>query len=136
MGFFKRLFGIEVRPGEPAALSDMESFNEVVKSGRPSLVYFYHLWCSSCQVMGGLLNEIGPGYVGRIDLYKLDIHKVPGAAAKLSITGVTGPSTSITKTSLSPSWARTTVTNCNSAIEIKTKPVNRKMVLIILISFP
>ena len=88
MGFFKRLFGIEVRPGEPAALSDMESFNEAVKSGRPSLVYFYHLWCSSCQVMGGLLNEIGPGYVGRIDLYKLDIHKVPGAAAKLSITGV------------------------------------------------
>ncbi len=88
MGFFKRLFGIEVKPGEPVPLSGIESFDEAVKGGRPSLIYFYHLWCSSCQVMGGLLNEMGPEYIDRIDLYKLDIHKVPGAAAKHSITGV------------------------------------------------
>ncbi|MBN2185664.1 MAG: thiol reductase thioredoxin [Candidatus Krumholzibacteriota bacterium] len=88
MGFFKRLFGIEVNPGEPVSLPDIASFNEAVNGEKPCLVYFFHLWCSSCQVMGGLLNEIGPEYLGRIDFYKVDIHKVPAAASEHKISGV------------------------------------------------
>ena len=88
MGFFKRLFGIEVNPGEPVSLPNIVSFNEAVNGERPCLVYFFHLWCSSCQVMSGLLNEIGPGYLDRINFYKVDVHKVPDAAAVHGISGV------------------------------------------------
>ena len=88
MGFFKRLFGIEVKPGEPVSLPNNVDFNEAINSGTPSLVYFFHLWCSSCQVMSGLLNEIGPEYLGRINFYKVDVHKVPDAATAHKISGV------------------------------------------------
>ncbi len=88
MGFFKRLFGIEVKRGEPVSLSNNAHFNEAISGDIPSLVYFFHLWCSSCQVMGGLLNEVGPEYIDRIDFYKVDIHKVPKAATAHRISGV------------------------------------------------
>ena len=88
MGFFKRLFGIEVKPGEPVSLPDNVNFQKAINSGTPCLVYFFHLWCSSCQVMSGLLNEIGPEYLDKINFYKVDIHKVPGVAAEHGISGV------------------------------------------------
>ncbi|MBN2069915.1 MAG: hypothetical protein JW814_00545 [Candidatus Krumholzibacteriota bacterium] len=88
MGFFKRLLGLEVKPGEPVALQDLAGYKKATGSNTPSLVYYFHLWCSSCQVMGGLLNEIGPDYTETIDFYKLDIHKVPEAATAQAVSAV------------------------------------------------
>ncbi len=88
MGFLKRLLGLEVIPGEPVSLPSYKNFEEAINGDSPGLIYFFHLWCSSCQVMGGLLNEIGPEYVGKVNFFKLDIHKVPKVAAKLKISGV------------------------------------------------
>jgi thioredoxin-like negative regulator of GroEL len=88
MGFIKRLLGLEVRPGEPEKLTDM-SFEGIVKeSGLPCFVYFYHLWCSSCQVMGGLLNELGPEYKESARFYKIDITKDPHTAGKYRVNAV------------------------------------------------
>ncbi|MFO7915420.1 MAG: thioredoxin domain-containing protein [Candidatus Krumholzibacteriales bacterium] len=88
MGFIKRFLGLEQEPGEPRKISD-RIFDEVIsESELPCMVYFYHLWCSSCQVMGGLLNEIGPEYVDRASFYKMDIMKDPHTAAKFNIKSV------------------------------------------------
>lgn len=88
MGFIKRLLGLEVNPGEPLRISDVEFDNLVSDKERPCFVYFYHLWCSSCQVMGGLLNEIGPGYTEKANFYKMDISKDPHSADRLSVGAV------------------------------------------------
>lgn len=88
MGFFKRLIGIETRPGEPEALPD-EIFDETI--GEPDLpvfVFFFNNWCSGCQVMHGLINEIGPDYIGRARFYKMDATRSPHAITALQIKGV------------------------------------------------
>jgi thioredoxin 1 len=38
--------------------------------------------------MGGLLNEIGPKYVGRIDFFKLDIDQSPEIAAEYNVRSI------------------------------------------------
>lgn len=88
MGFFKRLIGIETKPGEPEPLSD-EMFDETVREpDMPVFVVFFSLWCSGCQVMLGLLNEVGPEYIGRGHFYKMDVGNSPHAITALEIRGV------------------------------------------------
>jgi thioredoxin-like negative regulator of GroEL len=88
MGFLKRLLGLETRPGEPEALHD-EAFEATVTGPElPVFVFFFNLWCSSCQVMHGLLNEVGPEYTGRARFYKMDATKSPRAVTAMEIRGV------------------------------------------------
>jgi len=88
MGFIRRFLGLEQEPGQPAKLND-RIFDQVISDSElPCMVYFYHLWCSSCQVMGGLLNEIGPEYMDRINFYKIDIMKDPHTAEKYNVRSV------------------------------------------------
>jgi len=88
MGFLKRLLGLEQKPGEPKSLSDVVFADEVLKNERPCIVDFYSLWCSPCQVMSGLLNELGPGYIGRVDFFKMDVTKHPYAPSRYNISSV------------------------------------------------
>mgnify|MGYP001765734338 CR=1 FL=1 len=88
MGFLRKLLGLEVKPGEPAPLSDSIFYNEIAGKELPCFVYFFSLWCSSCQVMGGLLNEIGPEYADKACFYKIDVSKNPEATARFEIKGV------------------------------------------------
>jgi len=88
MGFFKRLLGLEQRPGETRPLRD-ESFEfEVLQSDIPSIVDFYSLICSPCQVMSGLLNEIGPDYIGKVNFFRLDVTKNPYTASRYNVSSV------------------------------------------------
>ena len=88
MGFFKKLLGLETQPGEPEALPD-KIFDEIVgEPDMPVFVFFFNLWCSGCQVMHGLLNEVGPEYLGRARFYKMDVNKSPHAVTVLGIKGV------------------------------------------------
>ena len=38
--------------------------------------------------MGGLLNEIGPDYVGRVNIFKLNVTQSPETAARFQIRSV------------------------------------------------
>lgn len=88
MGFFKRLVGLETKPGEPETLPD-KIFDETIgEPDMPMFVLFFNLWCSGCQVMHGLLNEVGPEYLGRARFYKMDVNKSPHAVTVLGIRGV------------------------------------------------
>jgi len=88
MGFFKKLLGLERSPGEPEPLPD-EKFDETVGSPEmPVFIVFFSLWCSSCQVMLGLLNEVAPEFLGRARFYKMDAGRSPHAITALGIRGV------------------------------------------------
>ena len=88
MGLFKRLLGLETKPGEPETLPD-KIFDETIgEPDMPMFILFFNLWCSGCQVMHGLLNEVGPEYLGRARFYKMDVNKSPHAATVLGIRGV------------------------------------------------
>ncbi len=88
MGFFKKLLGLEQKPGEPVPLTDRELDQAISENGVTVFIYCFHLWCSSCQVMSGLLNEIGPDYVERAKFYKLDVSKNPASGQRFEVSGV------------------------------------------------
>ena len=54
----------------------------------PVFVFFFNNWCSGCQVMHGLINEVGPEYLGRARFYKMDATRSPRAVTALEIRGV------------------------------------------------
>ena len=88
MGFLKRFFGLETKPGELQPLTDDRFDAEVLASDTASFVYFFNLWCNSCQVMSGLLNEIGPDYLGKARFFKLDTGKNPYTPGRYTVISV------------------------------------------------
>ncbi len=88
MGFLKRLLGLETKPGEAENLPD-ELFDETVREpDLPVFVLFFNNWCSGCQVMHGLINEVGPEYLDRARFYKMDATRSPHTVTALEIRSV------------------------------------------------
>jgi thioredoxin 1 len=73
MSIFKSLFSGEVKPGAPMQTTDATFDNDILKSELPVLLDFWSPTCMPCQVMGGLLREVGPEYAGRINVFKLNV---------------------------------------------------------------
>ena len=88
MGVLGKLFGGKPKPGrpQPTVLATFEE--DVLSATRPVVVDFWAKWCAPCQVTSGLLDEIGPEYVGKIDFYKLDIDQSPEIAAQYKVRSI------------------------------------------------
>jgi thioredoxin-like negative regulator of GroEL len=87
MGFFKKLFNRELKSGQVVEIAD-ETFEQMVLAQEiPSVVEFYSTRCSHCHVMTGLLNEIGPDYAGRLNIFKIKTDENPQIAVQYQIQG-------------------------------------------------
>ncbi len=75
MGFLKNLFFRPPKPGKPLPITDESFQEEVLESEIPAVVDFWSPRCPPCQVMGGLLDEIGPDYAGRVQIFKLNVEQ-------------------------------------------------------------
>jgi thioredoxin 1 len=88
MGFLKDLFFKPPKPGKPLPVTDASFAEEVLKSEIPVVVDFWSARCSPCQVMGGLLDEIGPDYAGRVRIFKLNVDQNPETAMQYRIQSI------------------------------------------------
>ena len=88
MGFLRKLFGGTDKPGKPAPVTDDAFTSDVLNSDLPAVVDFWSPTCAPCQVMGGLLNELGPDYVDRIRIFKVNVEECPLTAEQYRIRGV------------------------------------------------
>ena len=85
MSIFKDLFASgAVKPGKPMETSD----NDILKSELPVLLDFWSPTCMPCQVMGGLLREVGPEYAGRVNIFKLNVAQNMQAATAFRIRSI------------------------------------------------
>lgn len=84
----KKLFEKKVVPGRPEPVDDTNFNEEVLGSTEPVLVDFWAPWCAPCRLVGGLLEEIGPDYHGRMRILKLNIDENPQTAAKYGIQSI------------------------------------------------
>jgi thioredoxin 1 len=87
MGFFKSLFNRTPKPGKPRPVTDGSFEQDVLAPGTPAAVNFWSPRCPHCQVMSGLLDEIGPEYEGRVNIFKLNVLQNPTSAVQYQIRG-------------------------------------------------
>ena len=52
------------------------------------LLDFWSPTCAPCQVMGGLLRELGPEYAGRVNIYKLNVAENQETASRFRIRSI------------------------------------------------
>ncbi len=88
MGFFSDMFKREPKPGKPLEVTDGDFEVKVLRSSIPCAVDFWSNRCGPCQVMGGLLSEIGPDYVGRAAIFKLNVDDNWDTAQKYGVSSV------------------------------------------------
>ena len=60
----------------------------MIESEIPALVDFSASWCAPCKVMGGLLNDVGPEYEGRVNIFKLNVEQNQQTAAKFGVRSI------------------------------------------------
>ncbi len=81
MGLFDKIFNKTPKPGKPQPVTDETFGDEVLSSDLPVVVDFWSRTCPPCQVMGGLLNELGPEYIGKLKIFKMNVdenRQMPG----------------------------------------------------------
>ena len=88
MGLLDRLFNRPPKPGKPRAVTDESFEQEVLASDTPAAVDFWSPRCPPCQVMGGLLNEIGPDYAGQVNILKLNVDQNPQTATTYQVMNI------------------------------------------------
>ncbi len=88
MSFLKNLFNRPPKPGKPRPVTDETFEQEVLTSDIPAVVDFWSSTCPPCQVMSGLLNDIGPEYAGRVNIFKLNVNENAQTAMLYQIRSV------------------------------------------------
>lgn len=84
----RKIFEKRVVPGKPEPVDDHSFAEQVLGSDLPVLVDFWAPWCAPCQLVGGLLEEIGPEYAGRLRILKLNVDQSPETARRYGITSI------------------------------------------------
>ena len=70
------------------ALSVEEFDDKIHNSGLPVLVEFGAPWCSPCKQIDPILLNLATVYVGKIEVFTIDVDQAPELAMKFGVMGV------------------------------------------------
>ena len=74
--------------GNTLKITDANFDSEVSKSNVPVLVDFWAEWCGPCRLMSPILDEIAPGYQGRLKIGKLNVDENQDAPTKFGVMNI------------------------------------------------
>ena len=66
----------------------MESFQQIINSGKPLLVDFFATWCGPCKAMSPIIESVAKDMQGNARILKIDVDKNKSIAAKYNIQAV------------------------------------------------
>ena len=66
----------------------METFSELIKSGKPVLVDFYAGWCRPCKAMEPIVKDVAKTLDGKLRIIKVDIDRSVQAARAYGVQAV------------------------------------------------
>jgi len=58
-------------------ISDSTFEEEVLNSSTPVLVDYWAEWCGPCKAIGPVLEDVAPGYSGKVKIVKMNIDENP-----------------------------------------------------------
>ena len=65
-----------------------QTFSEMIKNEKPTLVDFYAEWCGPCKMMKPILEELKTKVGGKATILKIDVDKAPQVLNTYQIQGV------------------------------------------------
>ena len=79
----------------------MNDFNEIINSGKPTLVDFFATWCGPCKMQSPILEQLKNKVGDAATIVKIDVDRNPELSAKYQVRSV--PTLIIFKTG-EPQW--------------------------------
>lgn len=68
-------------------MNNMESYKDLINSGKVVLVEFFATWCGHCQRMMPIVEEIKELTAGKAEIYQLDVDRNQSLCEQERITG-------------------------------------------------
>ena len=69
--------------------ADEASFEpEVLGSDLPVVVDFWAAWCAPCQFLGQALEDVAPGFAGRLKVVKVNVDESPAVAERYRVMSI------------------------------------------------
>lgn len=69
-------------------VSDATFEEEVLKSDTPVLVDYWAEWCGPCKAIAPVLEDVAPGYSGKVKIVKMNIDDNPNTPPKYGIRSI------------------------------------------------
>ena len=66
----------------------MNDFNEIINSGKPTLVDFFATWCGPCKMQSPILEQVKNKVGGAATIVKIDVDRNPELSAKYQVRSV------------------------------------------------
>lgn len=69
-------------------VTDSTFEEEVLKSDTPVLVDYWAEWCGPCKAIQPVLEDVAPGYEGKVKIVKMNIDENPNTPPKYGIRSI------------------------------------------------
>ena len=69
-------------------ITDASFDADVIQSDKPVVVDFWAEWCGPCKMIAPILDEVAPGYEGKLQITKMNVDENRDIPAKFGIRGI------------------------------------------------
>ena len=69
-------------------ITDTNFDSEVMKSGLPTLVDFWAVWCGPCRMQDPIVEEVAKEMEGKVKIGKLNVDENPMTAQKFGVMSI------------------------------------------------
>ncbi len=66
----------------------MADFEQLMQSGKPTVIDFWATWCGPCKRLAPVIEELAQEYEGRVNVVKCDVEEADELAMQFGVTSI------------------------------------------------